>query len=178
MVALASTTDLDNYLSGDQEAILDQASAAVRSYCGWHIAPVETDQTITVDGHGGSRLRLPTGKLIDVAEVRNDDALIPADQLWWSTFGWIERDPGCWTTKPNGVTATITHGYDTVPDDIVEVVVSVAARAAASPTGATREQAGSVSFTWSTVAPGVAGGIGFLAHELAILDTYRLAPSA
>ena len=40
-------------------AAVRAAGAAVRGYCGWHVAP-EVEQTITLDGTGGPTLVLPS----------------------------------------------------------------------------------------------------------------------
>jgi len=71
----------------------------------------------------------------------------------------------------------MTHGYDEIPADLVELAVSLALRAAASPTGAISESAGQVSLTFGTF-NGVAGGLALLAHEKDLLSAYKLPPRA
>ena len=77
------------------------------------------------------------------------------------------------------VQAKIQHGYDLdAVADLKAVVQQVVGNAISSPLGATREQAGAVSVSWATTAPGVSGGISLLERDYAIVDQYRLPKGA
>lgn len=177
MADLATLADWDAYQERLPAALIAQVEAAVRSYCGWHIAP-SVSETITVDGQGGHVLALPTLHLTAVATVSNGDDDVSADNFDWSESGYLELRCGHWTCRPRGVTAAITHGYEQAPADVIGVIMQIAARASSSPAGITREQAGSVSFSYALTAPGVSGGVALLEHERTILDHYRLPPRA
>lgn len=150
---------------------LAAAEMAVRGYCGWHIAPVVTE-TLTIDGSGTGTLFVPSLRVTSITSVTNDGTDVDVASLEWSANGYL-RVPGVWTGKLRGVSLTITHGFDAVPD-VAEIVRAVADRAGASPAGVVREQAGGVSLQYSATAPGVSGGVVLMAHERAMLDRYRL----
>jgi hypothetical protein len=78
-----------------------------------------------------------------------------------------------WTDDYRAITVTYTHGFEDVPD-VTAVVLSVAARLLASPMGAVSETAGGVTVKWSETTRGVAGGLGILDHEYALLAPYRI----
>lgn len=150
---------------------LKAAEAAVRSYCGWHIAPLVTESFV-LDGTGSRTLFVPSLRVTDVTAAENDGDVLDVTTLEWSADGFL-RAPGVWTRKLRGVKLTLTHGFDAVPE-VAEVVRSVADRAKSSPGGVVREQAGSVSLQYSATAPGVSGGVVLMAHERAQLDPYRI----
>ena len=69
----------------------------------------------------------------------------------------------------------VQHGFDLdAVADLKQVVQQVVGNAISSPLGATREQAGAVSVSWATTAPGVSGGLSLLERDLMILDRYKL----
>lgn len=169
---LADTTQLASYRDGDPALLLAAAEAAVRAYCGWHIAPVRTEDVV-VNGSGGQVLGLPTMLLETVNTITEDGATVAVSDVSWSRVGYLHRTQP-WTSSLRGVTANITHGYDDVPAEVRAVVLSVAARAVVSPDGVVRQQVGGVSVTFSQNGFNVAGGVALLDHERAALDRYRL----
>lgn len=88
----------------------------IRSYCGWHIAPVILE-TVTVDGSGGSAQLLPTLRLVEVLSITNDGK--PVTDPQWSQMGAVR---GCWTGKLRGVVAEIRHGYVECPAEVAAAV--------------------------------------------------------
>lgn len=162
----ASTPGLDDLLGG--------ASAAIRRHCGWHIGPVARE-ALVVDGSGGQLLALPTGHLVEVHEVtEHGQPPVPGDDIEWSALGTL-RKPGRWTSRYRGVRADIEHGYPIADlPDLTQVVCQIVSTALASPTGATREQAGALAVSWATTAPNVSGGITLLERDLALLAPYML----
>lgn len=107
-------------------ALLEAVSDAIRDECGWHIAPVETDHEITVDGSGGYAQNLPTLHLVAVSSVVEDGnalTIAPATAggtVTWSERGQLTKGPrsaysALWTRQLAGVVATIDHGYATCP---------------------------------------------------------------
>lgn len=118
--------------------VLNQASAAIRQYCGWNI----TQETLTgaaVDGNGRQRLWLPTLRLTDVAEVVLDGVTLTYDVHYtWTSDGMLYRQAG-WPHSPRILSVTYTHGYETPPDDVVGVCLSIAARRFENPIAYRRE---------------------------------------
>lgn len=140
------------------------AERAIREYCGWHIAPTVTE-TLTLDGPGGTLLRLPSMHVIDVAEVV--DGGTPMTDPEWSRDGMIRAR--CWSTRFRGVKVTLDHGYDECPEDLAEVVRIMAAQV---PTGQTSKTAGPFMVHLSAAA--AAGAVGLSGPHRGILDRYRL----
>lgn len=178
---LATAESLDNFTGGQLPAddprvpaLLDGASAAVRRYCRWHIAPV-LEETLTVDGPGGDVLLLPTGRLLSLVEVTDGGRQVPVSSLDVSAAGMIGRPAGHWSGRFGAVTARVRHGHDlaAVPD-VAQIVRQVVANALSSPMGVTREQAGAISVSWSMTAPNVSGGLSLLARDLDVLNEYRI----
>lgn len=157
------------------EPLLAGASAGIRRYCGWHIGPV-VEETIRVDGSGSPVLVLPTLRveaITDVVEHGREWTPERVAELEWSEAGMV-RSPGySWTDRYRGVTITLRHGFEDV-SAVAQIVQQVVANALASPMGATSEQAGSLSVSWGSTAPGVSGGMSLLERDLATLNLYRL----
>lgn len=174
MASLVDTTMFEKYTTGDAQTYLDGASAAVQSYCGWHIAPVKTDETLTIDGRGGSHLWLPSKHVVNVSAVTVSGVLVDSTEYDWSEDGFLELRCGSFPTRARSITVTLTHGYAAVPADVAQVVMEVSARAKASPAGALREQAGQVSVDHGRIRGGLTPGGALLAEEMARLDPYKL----
>lgn len=154
------------------QAACEAASAAVRRYCRWHVAPV-IEETITLDGSGGKVLQLPSMRVVDVIELKIGGFLVPPDQYAWSEVGLVELhgDLGCWCRFPKryrSVEVTLQHGFDTAPD-LSALASQIARFALASPMGRTREQAGQVAVSWGT-----AQGMNFSESALEMMKPYRL----
>lgn len=150
---------------------LEAAEAAVRSYCGWHIAPAVIEDVV-LDGTGTRSLFLKTLRLRNVLAAEVSGVLVDPLSLEWSEAGFL-RAPGIFPDRLRSVKLTIEHGFDSVPD-VAQIVRDIAARADAAPGGVVREQAGAVSITNSLTATGVSGGVVLMDHERRMLDKYRL----
>lgn len=163
MDALIGLEQFQDLMAGDglEQWQLDVANGAVRSYCGWHIAPV-VEETVILDGDGGTILALPTLRLVALTEVRVHGETI--DDVEWSADGTLR---GSWPDRWRSVQVTMSHGYE-MPGDLLGVVLDAAARAVKSELGGQAEQIGPFSFSASE------GSTSLFAHELAVLDRYRL----
>lgn len=136
------TIDEPRYLN-----MLNVASELVREACGWHIAPVRTED-VTVNGRGGQMYWVPTKRLTDVhvvtfwpgrtspygdwEEVWDEDDVELSDTFAWSEEGLIER--WWYGTVPVGVASiktNITHGYAATPDTVIAVICMMVERAVA-----------------------------------------------
>ena len=160
------------------QLILEGATAAIRRYCGWNIAPPE-DVTVTLDG-GGSTLYLPSLKVNSISRITVAGEDWTLDRIEWSrrTGNVRVAAQGCFPEVWGGIEVTFNSGYAAVPADLKQIVLQVSGIALSSPTGATREQAGQVSMQWATTAPGVAGGLALLDRDYAVLSQYKLPKEA
>lgn len=159
------------------QPLIDGATAAIRRHCGWHVGPV-IEEDVRMDGSGGSVLVVPSMRVVDITGVIEDGRAWTAEEvadLEWSAAGMV-RAQACrhWTSRYRGVTFSLRHGFDDFAD-VKQIVQQVVANALSSPMGATREQAGQVSISWSTTAPGVSGGLSLLERDMATLASYKLA---
>ena len=155
--------------------LLDGASAAVRRWARWHIAPV-LEETLTGDGPGGSLVLLPTGRLLAVLTATNAGEPVDVARVGFSRHGMVSVPEGyAWARGFGSVSVRVRHGYDLadVPD-VAQIVKQVTANALSSPMGATREQAGTESVAWATTAPGVSGGLSLLQRDLDVLAQYKI----
>lgn len=148
------------------------AVSAVRSYCGWHIAPSVTE-TVTVDGPGRGMLLVPTLHLTAVSDVKNDGDPIPdPDKLQWSERGAV-RTNRYWSSAWRGVELTITHGYDDFPHEVLAVCRDMAK--ADGRIGASAMGSGPHTVQFGVTGAGVqAGAVGMSDLQKQILDRYRI----
>ena len=149
------------------DAAIDAAVDAIRTYCGWHVWP-ERDETITLDGEGGSVLTLPTMHLADLAEIREHGAVVDASAYEWSRTGDVKRVAGRWTRRWRGLEVDLVHGYASVPAALRMLVVDSVADAVSSPAGAPTAIG---PFQWGTQMPASSR---WLSEQRTILDRYRL----
>lgn len=150
---------------------LAAAEAAVRAYCGWHIAP-EIAEDLVLDGTGTRTLFVKSLRLVDITAASIDGTDLDPTTLEWSESGFI-RNPGGWPDKLRSVRLTVTHGFASAPD-VAEIVHAMADRAELSPGGVTRQSTGPFAASFSSTAPGVSGGVVLMDHERKQLDRYRI----
>lgn len=179
---LATVQDLETRLGSQvpdaqqAAATLADLSALVRAYTGQHLTAV-TDDAVTLDGEGSAVLLLPEVPVTAVSSVTVDGETLDADGYTWSVNGVLRRIGGVWAAKHRSVAVTYSHGYDTVPDDVVAVLMSAAKRRQTGPgDGVTREQIGSYAVSYGDTDAGSrttgAGGV-LLVSEQQVLNRYR-----
>lgn len=186
MAALATIADVEARLARDltgaeetrMARLLDDASAAVRGYTGQDF-DVATE-TVRLKARTGV-LRLPQRPVTAVSAVEDpDDNAIDYD--WWgddrvyvsslSPLNWWELNGR--RTPVLYLDVTYTHGYATVPDDIVAVVCQMAMRAyGVDPVDSGKTSESIANYSYSTGGAAAAGGVGMLNDERAVLDRYR-----
>lgn len=164
---LATVSDLGARLgldlTGDERAaaVLADASAAVRTYCGHTFT--ETTETITVQVRNGVAT-LPNGPVSEVDTVEVD-----GEEITFTWAGGRQVD-----VCASEVDVTYTWGYAEVPDVVIAVVCQVAGRAfGVNPqnAGSGPEQLG--AYQVSVGVAGAAGPLGLLNDEKRALDAYR-----
>lgn len=159
----AITTTTHPFLAQELAA----ATREIQKHCGWHIAPALDVVHVSRSRHWRD-IWVPAMQVSDVTITTLDDV----DHVLDSS----EFDPETGWTSWSGdrFTLAFTAGYLTVPEDLVTLTLQMAARALGAPLGIVREQAGSVSVSYSATAPGVAGGVVLLEHEKTSLAAYTL----
>lgn len=155
------------------EPAIASASAAIRAYCGWHVAPV-LDCSITLDGEAGD-IWLPTNALASVtsAKVGGEDVTVT---------GSNRRGRVRLAHKACGlgnVAIDYVAGYDVAacPDLMGVVVQRVMASVAMTTYGVSQETAGGVSISYSGSALSDLGSAFLPDSVKAALSTYRLVRS-
>jgi hypothetical protein len=111
------------------QAEVDAAVTAVRNAARWHIAP-SLSQTVTLDVECRDPvLRLPTRHLTAVTAIRDTDTgdVIAASRYRVSlTVGEVRAKCGFWPVGYGRVAVDMTHGYATVPADLLPVLAEAA----------------------------------------------------
>lgn len=175
---LITTDEFDAMTGGrweDDERVepaIDAASAAIRSYCRWHVYP-SLPCRATLDTDGARSLWLPTTMLTSVTEVTvNGDE---TDAYQWSRIGQVLPDQ-----RPlpalQGATVEYVAGMDALPADLAEAVKNVVIRAVALSYGVTSESAGGVSIGYNPSAAYAAASTG-AESQAATLAPYRVVRS-
>lgn len=111
--------------------ILNRALAAARRFCEWHVTPIRTNQTVTLDGSGNRVLMLPTLKLqalnsvSEYQAVTNTQLALDVTTIAVSAGGPVRlrkklivgSSPTLglwglrWTHQYSGVVVNMDHGY-------------------------------------------------------------------
>lgn len=148
---------------GADEAAWDAACAAVRAYCGWHVAP-SAQEDVVLDGSGSRVMMLPTLRLTDLTDVTDDGTAVDSPE--WSAAGMVRKSTGgTWSWKFRSFAATMTHGYDDCPGELLGVIAEAASRGVA---GVAATQVGQVRIESGS------GSAGFMLDQRAVLDRYRI----
>lgn len=186
MTDLATSTDIEARLGRTLTTLeatrvvplLTDASASVRNYTRQTITQV-TDDVVRLKIRNG-RVRLPQRPATAVTTVKNtlgDLVLFQWDGGSIVVVGSNVPDTFAWVPWLNGMAAvdvTYTHGYSTVPDDIVGVVCSIVMRALGrEPLDAGITSETIQGYSYSLGSAGAAGAFGLLSSEADILDAYR-----
>ena len=155
------------------EPAIASASAAIRAYCGWHVAPV-LDCSITLDGEAGD-IWLPTNALASVtsAKVGGEDVTVTGS----NRRGRVRLEHK--TCGLGNVAIDYVAGYDVAacPDLMGVVVQRVMASVAMTTYGVLQETAGGVSISYSGSALSDLGSAFLPDSVKAALSTYRLVRS-
>lgn len=148
------------------EALLARASTRVRRYTGQQITPGESTTSLT----GVGPWLLPQRPVQAVTEVVDDHGNAVPPNRWELCGQHLHVHHGHVRTP---LRVTYSHGLDTMPDELVELVCSIAARLGSVPAamaaGATTEQAGGETITWGSDA--YAGSTGLTSAEEKALAT-------
>lgn len=109
-------------------AEVDGAVAALRTYLGWHIAPVKTE-TVSMDVLPAEQvLRLPTRKLESVVAVRRtSDAVVYTATVYEvsKARARVRRKGAYWPDGYEAVEVDMTHGFDACPPELLSALGQV-----------------------------------------------------
>lgn len=164
------------------ESNINAASAAVRSYCGWHIAPA-LSCTLTerlLAGNGRVKrsgpdllIQLPATLVTAVTSVTVDGA--EHDDYDLAPNGILRLfDVGCMTRKAQ-ITVSYTAGLsDAMLDGLKELIAGRVIHALAQPYGVQSESAGGVSITYSSSWAASASATALPDDNRTTLDAYRV----
>lgn len=117
--------------------------AAVRSWCGWHIAP-SMDETLKVEGEGSRVILLPSLHLTDVTEVRDESGTVVTNYKWRENG--IVR--GSWRNEEL-YAFDVTHGFVEMPPELQAIIDQIDA-AGVGARSATAETSGPFSRSFGT----------------------------
>jgi hypothetical protein len=155
---LVTDPDWAKYAAGDPEFLLRTTGDTIRAYCGWHISPSITEVVDKLEVGSRGIVMFRTLYLTDCTEVwvtpepGHTPYLLDPRSYTWHEEGYIEPvagasfratsgyyyEPGP-TFLPTGnwglVSATITHGYECVPNDIKAIAYELAGWASSGSPG-------------------------------------------
>lgn len=124
------------------EKELQAATRTIHNACGWHIAQVEQLRYRKVRPFS-EVVWLPAMQIKSIDSGTIDGATVTAMTTGFDpAIGWT---PLC----GRDVDITFTAGFDEVPEDLVTLTLELAAGALGSPLGISREQAGTVSVSYT-----------------------------
>lgn len=178
MAAFATAAELSVHLQRPVDTTvadlaLANATSAVQTYCGWSL--VREEATFQLEGHGGTRLTLPTLYLHALIEVRVGDLVMTGLDLATVVAykkGELYRAEG-WPLH-SIVETDVEHGYDPLPDVLKLVVLDVATRTVSNPESLSAATVGAVSRVWGSSRPGAADDSALSALHMRLLDAYSL----
>ncbi|MBX5463805.1 MAG: hypothetical protein IRZ28_22295 [Steroidobacteraceae bacterium] len=197
MPSLASSGDLADRLGRDLTAeeearadtLLADASALVRSYTGRSFEHVVDDEQVL--RVVGGRIKLPRTPVTAVTRVQAVSGRDGVPDITIVDWAWDKRDtirigddgtcvinlPEEWRDDdgfPDTYRVTYSHGYETVPADVVAVVCGMVLRTLTAPTmagGVVSESIGSYSYRLE--APGTGLSVMLSPEDRRVLDRYR-----
>lgn len=192
MSAFCTVADIAEFLQTDIAPAnaaalraITEASAVIQNYCHQQLEAVQGDEEMFLFSRG-SRLFLPQLPVTEVSVVEVGVELVEGADYLLDRYGVLHRVGGNWSAGV--IRVTYSHGYQTLPDDIVAVATRAAARAyqsgrraaeTAAVPGVSATSLGDYSVTYSAEGGGSDGILGasaapmLLRSEKEILDRYR-----
>ena len=150
-------------------AVLEGVSAAVRDWCGWHVAP---NLECTLIGEGEGRLlMLPAMGVTSVDSLSINGQ--PAPPFQWTAAGMVRLNCAAFPMDWRSVECVYHAGFDSA--SVAQAVAQIALNALVAAPGVREEHAGQVGITYNQTGTGVSGGIALLERDKALLAPYRLA---
>lgn len=105
------------------------AGAAIRNYCKQYLELVEDDEYTFDVRPARWNLLLPELPVVELSSVVEDgETLTEGDDYELGNYGQLWRVGSRWAAGNQIVVVTYTHGYETIPDDVVDVCTRAASR--------------------------------------------------
>lgn len=133
-----SVIDVEAFTKGRLEASdtrVDQMLRAALTVCrraaGWHVSPVKENDELVLDGPDSRVLWLPTRKLVEVTELRENGFILTPDRFRASQgdrrpVALRKRSNTCWSGDYGAIEITMSHGYTREEAaDWIEAVLSM-----------------------------------------------------
>lgn len=151
---------------------LNAANQAIRTECGWHVAPIITEELV-LDGPGGTVLLVPSKRVRSIISATSDGVDVTADVKFSRRAGVLTLAAG-WSCEVGSIELTLEHGYelDEVAD-VAALIVTLTKRAAASGT-IVQQSVGSASVRVATARDGSVAGVPLFESEKAVLAPHKL----
>lgn len=109
------------------ERAIEEVTEVVRNYT--HQVISKVTETITIDCEGGWKIFLPQLPVTAVTSVvENDETLTAEEDYKLGQHGILYRLTRKWSAGVQNVAVRYSHGYSTIPEDIVGVATRSAAR--------------------------------------------------
>jgi hypothetical protein len=178
---LAAISDVEalvgrDFSSGESaraETLLEMASGIVRGWTGQHLEYVAND-TVDVTADVDGDLWLPERPVVAVISVTVDGTVLAASAYEWFPSGQLVRGWSWWSSSP--VTVVYSHGFQTIPSDIVYVVADMVRAAMFGPApGLRAASVDDVNVQWNDSAP---AGLMLTAEHERRLRRFRRVPTS
>lgn len=156
MTALAAVSDVEAILcrsvpSGSltfANRLLDMASARVRRFTRQTLTAVPGD-VISIPGVWSSELHLPQIPVTAIASITIDGVLLDPSEYSFTKSGLVTRRRAWWGGPRSTIVVSYDHGFNPIPDDIVQIVADLVAEQLRNPDQLQSETAGSYSVTYA-----------------------------
>lgn len=151
----------------------DAVSAAIRDYCGWHVAPILECETETqVDTRV---IMLPAKMVTAIQSIQVNEEAISPDSYEHKRNGLVRmgkhpKMQGKW----GAYTIRYLAGLDPSITSIRAIALQIAMNDLAATPGVRNESVGQVSISYNQATDGVAGGVSLMERDKAMLETYRI----
>lgn len=151
---------------------LTAANQAIRTECGWHVAPIITE-SLVLDGTGDTALLVPSKRVRNIISATSDGRDV-TDQVKFSRRAGVLTLASGWSCDVGSIELTIEHGYEVEEvADVASLIVTLTKRAASS--GAIVQQSvGGASVKLAVGREGASLGVPLLESEKAILSPHKL----
>ena len=171
MTIQVSASQVPSFLKGawpdaDVSAALSWASSAVEAYCERDFS-YAVNEVVTIDPFPVRRsAQLPSPPVQSISKVEANMRDATGSTSWqeltnyaWTTDGLLYDTSGIpgvtvsavpsWPSLPRSLRVTYTHGFQTVPQPLVDAVIKAAGAYLANPFGMTQRKAGDVESSWA-----------------------------
>lgn len=171
MTISVSASQMPSFLKGawpdaDVSAALSYASSAVESYCERDFS-YRVNDVVLVDPFPVQRsAQLPNPPVQSISKVEANMRDNTGSTSWqeltnwaWTTDGLLYDTSGLpgvnvaavpsWPSLPRGLRVTYTHGFQTIPQPLVDAVIKAAGSYLANPFGMTQRKAGDVESSFA-----------------------------